>query len=523
MSRNIIAANACLILLFAGGTLAQADDRNNVRRPLGVYAKADIETAANAYITAYGKANPGAPPLTLMSPQVHAAVAQLYAGLLTDRAISGISVGEHWDNIQLSDPLCVFNHTCLASPDGYDWSYLDEAFEQANLAHKSVNLIITPGVNSPSWLLSKIPSCDGLFPAPGSAPPDCGKVTFSVYPQQQQRGDSNVFPLPWSGLYQLAWWDFLVHLNARYNNNPAFLSIAVAGPVGASDELILPTNSNQSFQQPGVHADDAWSALINHSFPNIASYQNTDQAFIDQWDLAIDAYERIFTGITLVLAVDAGQDFPEFALQNPTLTVHHDNTLWAEDCVNSAPNAPPDNQPRSCEAKTEILSYFRTLSGGNGKATWDGGMTATSPTLPGDIGVPGVKLLTSLSPSFSGGAEFDHPVSQGQNMQAEGCNMPDGDCPGLTAEEGAYNVLSVFFSGTPAYTYYGAMPGSAPIQYLDVDYTDVQYAQSNPCPTLPSTVPGTPSLQDLLNRASRDIFAMAGQPQSLPPTTCPRH
>lgn len=59
MSRNIFAANACLILLFAGGSLAQADDRNNVRRPLGVYAKADIETAANAYITAYGKANPG--------------------------------------------------------------------------------------------------------------------------------------------------------------------------------------------------------------------------------------------------------------------------------------------------------------------------------------------------------------------------------------------------------------------------------------------------------------------------------
>ena len=102
-------------------------------------------------------------------------------------------------------------------------------------AHKSVDLIITPGVNSPSWLLSKIPSCDALFPASGSAPPGCGEVTFSVYPQQQQRGDSNVFPLPWSGLYQLAWWDFLAHLNARYNNNPAFVSIAVAGPVAPPD------------------------------------------------------------------------------------------------------------------------------------------------------------------------------------------------------------------------------------------------------------------------------------------------
>jgi PKD domain len=498
-----VSRNVCLALLVAGASLLHADDGQGARRPLGIFARADIEDAILSY--------PGYSP---SSAELHFYVRQLFAGLLLDPAISGITVAEHWDNIQLSDPAL-----SVDGVDGYDWSYLDVAFAQATLAHKPVQLIITPGVDAPPWLLAKIPSCDGLFPpGGGTARADCGKVTFSVFPEQQ-RADGNVLPLPWNSVYQAAWWDFLAHLSARYGSNPAFVSIAVAEPVAASDEFILPTTFNGSFQQAGVPADDAWSTLIHHSFPKIDSYQNTDQAFIDQWEQTIDAYERIFSGITLFLGPDAGQDLPEFKKQNPgPVIVHPDNTLWAIDCN----GATPDAQPRSCEAKTEILSYFVTEAVANSKATQVGGMTASSAFVTGNIGVPGVKVLTSLSTSFLGGAEFDHPVSSGPNVQQQGCTdfpMSPSSCA-VTAEEGAYNTLEVFFYGTPAAAYYGGTPGPAPMQYVDIDYTDVQYAQTTPCPTLPSTIPGQPSLQDLFNRASRDLFAIAGQQTALPPSTC---
>ena len=48
MSRNLIAANACWVLLLAGAGLSQADEGKSVRKPLGVYAKVDIEDATAA-------------------------------------------------------------------------------------------------------------------------------------------------------------------------------------------------------------------------------------------------------------------------------------------------------------------------------------------------------------------------------------------------------------------------------------------------------------------------------------------
>jgi uncharacterized protein (TIGR03437 family) len=134
-----------------------------------------------------------------------------------------------------------------------------------------------------------------------------------------------------------------------------------------------------------------------------------------------------------------------------------------------------------------------------------------------------VKLLTSLSPAppvpFTGGAEFDLGVTD-SNLQKEGCPDPGGNCPNLTEAEGAYNALTVFFYDTPAGAFYGGAVGTARLQYLDVPYTDVQFAQANPCPSKPSPVLGNISLQDLYARASRDIFAMANQAKSLPSPTC---
>lgn len=167
-------------------------------------------------------------------------------------------------------------------------------------------------------------------PAAALPPLNCGKATFLNFPEiQRADGNPPVLPLPWNPLYLLAWDDFLINLNARYNSNPAFVSISIAGPTCASNEMILPTTDNGSTQASGLPADQAWQILIHHSFPLRAGYENSDQVFIDAGKQAIDAYEAIFSGITIFSNPDAANDFPE---QPYPVVVHPDNTLYAVDC-----------------------------------------------------------------------------------------------------------------------------------------------------------------------------------------------
>jgi len=459
-----------------------------------------VHVAASDAIGSY----PGKSP----SPSaLHAYLQNFYSGLLASPGIAGIAFGAHWDQTQPSSG---------TGPGSFDWSYLDDVFAAATAAHKTVQLIMTPGVDSPAWLMAQLPSCDPLF-TKGSAPANCGAVTFAGFPEQQ-RADTNVMPLPWNTVYQQAWTAFLTSLNARYGSNPALVAVAITGPILASDEMILPTSVNTTAAQPsGLAPDDMWAALIKNAFPTNAAYQKSDQVFIDAWKQAIDAANSIFTGVTLFLGPDAGQDFPTFGLTS--VTPHADNTLFAVDCSSTV-----KAQVVSCEAKTEILSYFLTVTGSNVKGTQVGGMTASSPMTPGNIGVPGVKILTSLMPPpaipLVGGAEFDHPISLSNTIQETGCPDGNSDCVGLTIEEAAYNVLTVFFNGTPAAGFYGGTVGTAPIQYLDIALPDLQYAQATACPSVTSSFLANTSLQDLYARANRDLLAMAGQPASLPLSTC---
>ena len=96
-----------IVLLFILAAPAWAQ-----KRPLGVYAKVDIEVA----ITTYPPTS--APPTPA---ELHAYLRNLYAGLLADPAISGIAAGRRWDRIETSEGV-------------EDWSYLDDVFAEANSA-----------------------------------------------------------------------------------------------------------------------------------------------------------------------------------------------------------------------------------------------------------------------------------------------------------------------------------------------------------------------------------------------------
>ena len=511
---------AALLLIFLGAwpaasVRAQGNDPNadhwqpfhiQIRRPLGVYAHLDIEDLIAGFT------GPG---------DVRAYVRRIYAQLLADDAVAGITVGQHWDHIQLSDPNCVFTRSCSGGADGYDWRYLDDAFAEAHAAHKSVQLIITPGVDAPPWLLAKIPPCDGLFASPPTpVAPNCGTFKFLGIPEAQ-RADNAIFPLPWNDVYKAAWWDFLAHLSARYITNPDLVAVEIGGPNGASVEIILPTSANETqLQTGGLRADDVWSALIQHSFPNVGEYQNSDQVFVDQWNQTIDVYERLFSDLTLILSPDAGDALPEFKEQNPSVPPPpvYDQALFEIDCSDAISGAKTDL--RSCEAKTEIITHFLNVPGFNAKSTEVGGMTASSPVTTGDINVPGMKLLTVFAqPRYSvlAGAQFDHPASN--TNDGVGCTPAEGSSCTLSPEQAAYNVLGVFFDGTPGATSFGSKYGVQRVEYLDVPTADIQYAEA-PANQCPDTTLGNTSFQDLLNLANHELFAMSGRWFPPPSPTC---
>ncbi len=105
------------MLLLAGATLHRVDAQSFVSpakpvytQPSGVYAKIDIEDAIT----------------TCTTSDYHSCVRNLYRRIFMNTVISGITVGEHWDNIQLSSAGCVTTaDPKLCVQTGTDWTYLD--------------------------------------------------------------------------------------------------------------------------------------------------------------------------------------------------------------------------------------------------------------------------------------------------------------------------------------------------------------------------------------------------------------
>jgi hypothetical protein len=87
--------------------------------------------------------------------------------------------------------------------------------------------------------------------------------------------------------------------------------------------------------------------------------------------------------------------------------------------------------------------------------------------------------------------------------------VPYDDC--ILAEQAAYNVLGVFFEGTSVAPAFGAMPGSAPLNYLQIYSPDIQYAEANL--HNPSTVIETNG--DSVSRTAQELLNLASQALSL--------
>jgi hypothetical protein len=219
----------------------------------------------------------------------------------------------------------------------------------------------------------------------------------------RRRGDGTVLPLPWNAVYKNAWQTFLTALAARYGPNPAFVSIAVAGPTAASAEMILPNNNNSNNPQTqfavGIAPNTMWIQLLAFHYAGMPTYLKSDQGFIDEWNKAIDMYGQIFSGVTLVATT--GDGLPNFAGTIVTIP-----PAFSADCTIS-----PDLDRA---AETTILAYFvePTVGGANAKATQTSGMEA-SRVNNGNLGVPAVKRLAqstvqlTASAQILGGSQFN--------------------------------------------------------------------------------------------------------------------
>lgn len=509
--------------------MAQAS--GEVRRPRGVYA------------FGFG---PDYPPL--------------FASLLANPAVSGLAIGVGWGALNPNPP---------SGSQAHDWSYLQEAFDQVaawnaanpSQAPKTIMVSLDAGFSTPKWVKDQIPSCDGLFDA--SLPPaasNCGKATFSGYFE-----GGGVLPMPWNAVYKSAFRTFLQAFAKQYASNPVLVSIDIAGPTAASTEMILPNivNTPPQAQFGGFPAGKMWRKLLAHAYPSQPAYQDSDQAFIDEWDAAIDMFGEIFHGLTLTTWTGDGL----LNLSDKGFTVP---SAFTDDC----PNPTMD-----CAAETTILSYLAepSVASADVKATGEAGLNGRRSSHSGNLGPRAAKLLSQSTAQLASpaaqilaGEQFGQPASvipvqQGcaapwpprkQSLPA-GCEIPStcskadcipiacipqvclavgvtptdlaeahyktfGDVPKkdlIPPEQAAYNILRNYFGETPVASFFGGTPGSAPENYLQIYFQDFQYAakhlkESARVVQTDGTITSV-NMQVLLNLASQKLLSIAERPPQI--------
>ena len=513
---------AALVALCTVG-YGEAQSLPNNRYPLGIYARYAASCSPMKNQT--------------LDQCINAAA----AALLMNPVISGINAELDWNDLNPSMGV-------------YDWSELVDIFtavdawNQANPAmpRKTVMLDVNPGFHSPQWVFNNLVSCDPMFnPAtmtanPSKVPSTCGYATFleseSANPQPLP------LPLPWNPFYKSAWATFLQALAQQYGSNPDLVSVTIAGPTSSSAEMIVPNEKNDP-----VHFYQ-WNPLFALTFP--PSYQNSDQAFIEAWQDAVDLYSATFSGLTLVITTGSG--LPNFPGSNYTVPSGYSPVCQGVPISASNPNG----SLMDCAAEMSVVAYLANpLHGGsNLKSLQENGLAAGGITVDplggGDLDSYPIRWLAQLSVNgpvqlpgtnnsvskVFGGFQSGGPVlNSPANIQSNGCNLAGSAvCPNLTAEQALYNFMASFFDGTkfgasygPGFTggVYGSgiVSGAAPLSYLQMYDVDVLYVNANACDIPGGSCTKVPvtngagatssmSAQSILELAAQQILQMAPPP-----------
>jgi hypothetical protein len=322
-----VALVSCLLAASTAGYASTPDPRV----PMGVYVNFITSEVINrAQVAAYPglKTLPPYPNPSLTPDPTDAIMVAYFTTLLDNPAISGLAPQIGW---QLLNPENPGPNAADPNAGAYTWNALDDIFTavdqwnkaHADLAPKTIQLIISPGYNSPAWVFSDIDgsvcgtgiveagctgSCDGLFMTP---PPllevskKCGYTTL-FYRTEGDPVEQLPLPMPWNAVYKNDWQTFLVALNKHVLTEPsssAFVSINMAGPTASSTEMILPNQGEEGPYEkngllvlksgkggvvpPGEKAvgfdvPGAWNTLFYNFYGSNPEYHNSDQPFIEE-------------------------------------------------------------------------------------------------------------------------------------------------------------------------------------------------------------------------------------------------
>jgi hypothetical protein len=508
------------------------------RSPCGVYIMVDGgRDYANFAAACVGSLVPCDP---------HVAYKKELKAILDNDAVAGILVTAFWNDLEPNE-------------GDFQMAAFDDAFAVANAETppKTVQMGSSPGFHTPDWMIAKMTSCDGLFyklatfppsadDTPIGADPDCDYTTFFQETQGQNGHPKQIpLPLPWSATYKSEWAKFVTELATDYGSEPTLVSITVSGPTSSSSEMILP-NDNLSHDPlvlprssipsslyvpvSPMLTNKAWARLLANHYGASSAYANTDQAFIDEWNNAIDVYESVFHGITIGVT-NASHMLPDFPFDCSSMPFS-----VAPGYEGECPAACPE---MSCAAMTQVFAHLAaTIVPGafNGAMVQMDALRANWQTMPNSIrwmtaatasptsGIPETHVLGGLQNSGFASTDsvnqgcFDTVVPPGSDAAADGCAQPSGcndsacwtpECmpagcwapdagppdaftsmgsiPAadlISPQQAITNDFAVAFNGTAAGPLYAQDAGTAPLNFIQIWKQDFQYAVDGGATTL---------------------------------------
>jgi hypothetical protein len=175
---------------------------------------------------------------------------QISDDVLTSSAISGVTLQINWSTLH-------------PSPTVVAWTVIEGALRRVADAGKKLALRPLAGVGSPAWLYSK--------------PFGVKKNTFTPDSDRYhplEYGKAISMPLPWDSVMLEQWAKFVGALGQRFDGEPAFVRIAVSGPIFQRAETYLP------------HSDTVLADWVKAGY----SLTNIDAV----WEKALDAYGSAF-------------------------------------------------------------------------------------------------------------------------------------------------------------------------------------------------------------------------------------
>jgi hypothetical protein len=221
------------------------------------------------YVTVGDISNLGASPTTRLNSALNVA------------GVDGLLAGVSWASLE-------------PAMGQYQWATLDKWLNQVAANRQQVELAITGGSSSPSWLFQPAPAGAGATP-----------LTFAIAPHEGQLGTCNSITIaaPWDTAYLDRWDALLAAVSAHLKSTAAGSVVSMLRLTGinrSTDELRLPAETPQS---TGL-------ACISDS---IAIWQKAGYKpalLLQAWDRITGMFQSYFPDKTFTVALIPQSPFP---------------------------------------------------------------------------------------------------------------------------------------------------------------------------------------------------------------------